>query len=101
MTKAEKYKPRSRDDYKDTRYQVTIAEAEANHIVLSAKLGSDPVPFGFRNTSWRDLLSQMQEGDELWEFESSPHSWNNLAGRAGIELVRKGVVVGVIINRMN
>jgi len=43
----------------------------------------------------------MQEGDELWEFCSSWESWQKLAGRAGIALVRNGEVVASVDTMMN
>lgn len=81
--------------------QVTVAEAEAENMVQSDRLGPDPVPFGFDNDKWRKLLNQMQDGDELWEFVSSRESWKALAGRAGIALVRNGEVVTSIVTMMN
>ncbi len=81
--------------------RVTVAEAEAANMVESDQLGPDPVPFGFQNNEWRALLAQMQEGDELWEFCSSWESWQNLAGRAGIALVRNGEVVASVDTMMN
>ncbi len=81
--------------------RVTVAEAEAANMVESDRLGPDPVPFGFQNNEWRALLAQMQEGDELWEFCSSWESWQNLAGRAGIALVRNGEVVASVDTMMN
>ena len=81
--------------------QVSVAEAEAAHMVQTDRLGPDLVPFGFQNDRWRDLLAQMQDGDELWEFSSSWESWQHLAGRAGIVLVRNGEVVTSIVTMMN
>jgi hypothetical protein len=81
--------------------RVTVAEAEAAHMVHTDRLGPDPVPFGFQNARWQQLLAQMKEGDELREFFSSAESWQHLAGRAGIALVRDGEVVSSIVTMMN
>lgn len=81
--------------------RVTVAEAEAAHMVQSDRLGPDPIPFGFQNERWHSLLAQMQEGDELWEYCNSRESWANMAGRAGIALVRKRAVITSIVTRMN
>jgi hypothetical protein len=81
--------------------RLTVAEAEAAYMVRDARLGPDPVPFGFQNDKWRALLADMQGGDEIWEFTSPPESWRNLAGRAGIALVRHGEVVRSIVTTMN
>jgi hypothetical protein len=66
------------------RNRITVAEAEA-------KLGG----------GWREMVASTQAGDELWEYCSSEHSWEHLAGRAGIALVRKGEVVDAITTVMN
>ncbi len=83
------------------RKLVTVAEAEAANMVQIDKLGPKPIPFGFINDRWRALLSKLQEGDELWEFRSPPDSWANMAGRAGIALIRDGNVLDWIVSRMN
>lgn len=82
------------------RRRVTVAQAEAENMVRNDRLGPDPVPFGFQREKWQRLVGQMREGDELWEFSSSPDSWHHLAGRAGIELVREGKVVDTIVTMM-
>ena len=70
--------------------RLTIEQAEAEHMVTDARLGPDPVPFGFVNKKWIDLISKMQPGDELWEF-----SYDNgpLWAGGGIAVVRGGEVV--------
>ncbi len=88
--------------YKDwLQKRVTVAEAEAAHTVPMEKLGPDPVPFGLLNARWRALLSQLQEGDELWEFCSPPWTSQIMAGRRGISLVRNGQIVASIVTRKN
>jgi hypothetical protein len=80
---------------------MTVAEAEAAHLVSDPKLGPDPVPFGYCNGAWRELLAQMRPGDELREFCSSQESWDALAGRMGIALIRAGKEVASIDTMMN
>jgi hypothetical protein len=80
---------------------VTVEQAEADHIVRNEGLGTEPIPFGFDNGSWRKLVTQMQQGDELWQFVSSYDSWKNYAGTAGYELVRNGETVATIITLRN
>jgi len=80
---------------------VTAAEVEAAHMVHDERLGPDPVPFGFKNERWRALLAQMEVGDELWEFRSPVESWEHLAGRAGIAVVRQGEIINFIVTMMN
>ncbi len=50
---------------------------------------------------WWEFQERMQEGDELWEFESPKHFWDHLAGRAGIALVRNGEVVASRVTKLN
>lgn len=90
-----------RAEYQETRNRITVAEAEAKNMVQHEQLGPDPIPFGFENARWQNLLDQMQEGDELWEYCSSPDSWRHLAGRAGIDLVRNGKDIDSIVTLMN
>lgn len=80
---------------------LSVEEAENEHMVTDPRLGDSPVPFGFNNIEWRELLAEMQVGDELWTFTTSEESWNNLAGRAGISLVRNGEEISCIVTMMN
>ena len=70
-------------------------------MVTDARLGDAPVPFGFSNGDWSQLLAIMQDGDELWTFSTSEESWKHLAGRAGISLVRNGEVIRSMVTKMN
>ena len=105
------------------RNRITVEEAEAKHMsdlglgegvsesTRRARLGfarsrsipvtGKPIPFGFLYCEWREMVGSMQEGDELWEYRSSEHSWEHLAGRAGIALIRRGEVVDAITTAMN
>ena len=81
--------------------KVTVAEAEAEHLVRNDNLGPDPVPFGFMNQEWTQLVAGMQPGDELWEFSSPADTWQHLCGRARFAVVRGGKVVNSIVTCMN
>jgi len=83
------------------KQKLTVAQAESKHMVSDPRLGPTPVPFGFCHAKWQNLLSKMQDGDELWEFSSSDHSWQHLAGRAGLALVRNGQIIHSIVTAMN
>jgi hypothetical protein len=96
-------KPMSWDDLSHTlikKYD-TIAEAEAEHLVSHPELGDKPVPFGFNNDQWRELLSTMQDGDDVWTFSTSETSWDNGCGRSGISIVRDGKEIYHMVTRMN
>ena len=43
----------------------------------------------------------MRPGDRIVRFESPAASWEDLAGRAGIALVRDGEAIGAIVTMMN
>jgi hypothetical protein len=98
------------------RNRITVEEAQAKHLVdftdesearlayaraRGVLLTGEPVPFGFKNIEWKELVASMQEGDELWEFSSAEHAWQHLAGRAGIALVRNGEIVDCIIRAIS
>ena len=50
---------------------------------------------------WQVLKSLLQPGDELYEFSTDQASWDELAGRAGIHVVRDGEIVATIITILN
>jgi hypothetical protein len=58
-------------------------------------------PFAGLNAEWEALKARMQPGDELWTFASSPQSWRDLAGRAGIALVCNGQIIERLVTMMN
>lgn len=80
---------------------LTVEQAEAEHMVTDERLGQMPVPFGFCNAAWKDLVARMQPGDELWRFSSSAESWQRLGGCGGIALIRRGEVVASVLTDMN
>jgi hypothetical protein len=53
------------------------------------------------HAKWEKLKGEMQPGDKLMRFVSSADSWKNLAGRAGIALVRDGKVIDAFVTMMN
>lgn len=63
--------------------------------------GAGLIPFGYSHEPWRALLAEMQDGDELCEFRSPPETWNQLAGRAGVVLLRGGKVVGGMVTTLS
>jgi hypothetical protein len=81
--------------------KTTVANAEQAHLVKDKRLGPKPVPFGFINARWEQFKAGMRLGDELWEFESPGPSWEHLAGRAGLCIVREGRIIDALITRMN
>jgi hypothetical protein len=83
------------------KQKTTVEKAEKDHLVTDRRLGSKPVPFGFINARWEKFKAGIRTVDEIWEFESSGESWDKLAGRAGLCIVREGRIIDAIITRMN
>jgi len=85
--------------------KITIAEAEAEHPGIRdervQRFPDAAKPFGFRNGQWEAIKAAMQPGDELWTYASPAKSWEDLAGRAGIAVVRDGNPVMVLTTMMN
>lgn len=52
-------------------------------------------------TGLREFLAPLQEGDEIWQFESGQGSWLAMAGRAGYVILRSGCVVSLYVTRMS
>jgi hypothetical protein len=73
--------------------RTTVADVEAGF--------AHRPPVGRWLEDWRALVAAMRPGDELWEYCSSPESWQHLAGRAGYAVVREGEVVDGILTIMN
>jgi hypothetical protein len=85
--------------------KISVAEAEAaypgvkdDRVVRSPEAAK---PFGFRHRQWEELKAALIPGDEIWTFASPPESWTDLAGRAGVALVRNGVPIKVVTTAMN
>jgi hypothetical protein len=59
------------------------------------------VPFGFVSQKWIEFKSQMQAGDKIYYYSSSPESWKNLAGREGYALFRGEQLIDEFLVMMN
>jgi len=85
--------------------KLTIAEAEAEHPGITderiVRVPDAAKPFGFQHREWEEFKASMLPGDEIWTFSSPPETWQHLAGRAGLALVRKGVPIRTIVTVMN
>jgi len=81
--------------------RVTVEEAERAHLVVDDRLGPEPVPFGFQHEEWKQLIAQMDTGDDLWQFRSPPETWRNMCGRAGYVVIRSGQIIGSVVTLMN
>ena len=85
--------------------KISAAEAEATYPGIKddrvARFPDAAKPFGFSHQQWEELKAAMIPGDEIWTFTSPPESWRDLAGRAGVALVRAGVPIKVVTTAMN
>lgn len=81
--------------------KLTVEQAEAENMHSDRTSGATPVPFGFGNRYWKELLALRRDGDELWEFTSSPASWEGRSGRAGLTLLRNGEEVACLFTLMS
>lgn len=70
---------------------VSVEEIDADYGASTSGVHAD----------WEKLKSEMQPGDKLVRFTSPIESWQHLAGRAGIALVRDGKVIDAIVTMMN
>ena len=81
--------------------QTTLEQVEAEHLVEDERLPGGKAVFGFINDQWEALKARFQEGDQWWNYCSDHDSWVQLAGRAGVALVRDDKIVGAITSRMS
>ena len=85
--------------------KTSVAEAEAEHPGMRDERAKQHPelarPFGALNAKWEKLKADMQPNDELWTFSSPPRTWEDLAGRAGIALVRDGIAIEIIVTMLN
>lgn len=58
-------------------------------------------PGGFCHEQWVQFRTKIEEGDELWLFESPEETWKQLAGRAGYAILRNGEPIAHYISLMN
>jgi hypothetical protein len=54
-----------------------------------------------KKAGWSNIMARLTERDELWEFSSPADHWENLAGRAGVALIREGRSIAHVITMMN
>ena len=85
--------------------KISVEEAEAEHpgvrderAIQSPELAK---PFGFRHAQWEALKADMRANDEIWTFSSPSRSWEDLAGRAGVALVRDGQAIKAVVTMLN
>ncbi len=70
---------------------ISVEEANADYGTPTSGVHAD----------WERLQAEMQPGDKLVRFASPADSWRNMAGRAGVALVRDGMVIDAFVTMMN
>jgi hypothetical protein len=85
--------------------RTTVAEVERQHSPPGSDFERVEYPTYVMQpdayADWQALRSLLQPGDELWEFSTDQESWNGLAGRAGLCVVREGKAAGALITMLN
>jgi hypothetical protein len=85
--------------------RISIEEAERRFTPMpDDRTNQEPElrkPFGFLNARWEKLKARMQTGDEIWTFRSPPEAWQDLAGGAGVALMRESKVIDALVTAMN
>lgn len=80
---------------------MTVDQAKAEFAPADDASGFPSGSFDFCNRQWKELITSMREGDELWEFTSSPASWDGRCGRAGLTLLRNGEEVACVFTAIS
>ena len=65
---------------------------------LTTRIGIEDID---RAEVGKNIMARLTERDELWEFSSPADHWENLAGRAGVALIRDGRSIAHVITMMN
>lgn len=85
--------------------RISVDQAEAGNPGIDdervARFPEAALPFGFQHGRWLAFKANLRPGDELWTFASPPDSWQHLAGRAGIAIMRGGRVVRTFVTIVN
>lgn len=74
--------------------RISVQQAETDN-------SRNGVPFGGQNDRWEKLKAALEPGDKIWTFSSPLESWEHLAGREGVAIVRKDRVVMSLVTFMN
>ena len=78
-----------------TRRRGTVASLPKPRKPSSNERSFDPLDAGI------SFRTAQKPDDEIWDFSSSRDSWQHLAGRAGLALVRDGTVIEHYVSVMN
>jgi hypothetical protein len=77
-------------DAKHQRRRLTLEEYEREH------LGAER-----ENAKWIAFKETIEPEDEIWEYCSDEHSWDQLMGFGCVVLIRGGKTIATLTMRMN
>lgn len=85
---------------------ITVAQVEAEWLrdrpeSLMTRPDMPQEPFGFVNDRWEEFKAGLRHGDTLVQFSTDRASWENLAGREGLGILRHGYMVDKFVITMN
>jgi hypothetical protein len=78
-----------------TKLRGKAGSLPAPRLPREGEISLDPLQHGL------DFGLPTKPDDEVWEFSSSSDSWEHLAGRAGLALVRERIVIDAYVTLMN
>jgi hypothetical protein len=90
---------KSKPAYPPIEWLTKRISVEDIHHALMGK--QTPSPARRSVAGWNHIMARLTEHDEIWHFSSPPDYWENLAGRAGIALIRGGRSIAHVITVMN
>lgn len=80
------------DENRKCALSVRVARELGQPIILVSQV---------KNANRESRFSDRMPGDQVWKFSTSSDSWEHLAGRSGLGLLRGGVVIDTLIEIMN
>ena len=83
--------------FKGEKKEYTIEEAEQEYMVLDIRLGKEPIPFGFINSQWKKMKSEIKEGDKLYRYRTSKYADSKLGGMEKFILKRNSEKIFTLV----
>ena len=84
-----------------TKMVIKMVRDPQNMSLTIAKLDQIEQTMSLMFDEWTAFRSEIQEGDEVWEYDAPSDYWNTLCGSAGLALVRNGLIVRVLETEIN
>lgn len=55
----------------------------------------------WENTKWNPFVADLLPDDEVWRFQSPPHTWVGLCGCSGYAVLRDGQIIRTLTTTRN